>query len=380
MSKIKKALERSRAHRGENQHTSDIALSERERLERDIRKLLMEEHPELLGSMKKQIRLQYSKTRKIRTDPQALLSNHIFALAHDLEITKQIEILRTQVLKRLTGKKANSLMVTSANPREGKTFISSNLAVSIAQNLDRTVLLVDADLRNRQYKRHNMANAFFNSSSKAGLSDYLSGEADIESLLINPGIPRLTLLPSGKALPDSAAILGSPKMEALVREMKSRYSRERILIFDCSSFLSNADPLILSRYVDAVLLVIEDARTETKSLLRMVELLKDKEIIGVVINKSGRFSSPKVSSTRNLKSNPFRIQDFLQDLGLHNLQISSLYSRFYRRRSSKSGGLTREMMSAQTQKCGIDFRRPLRALNRVRIYCSELMGMNRNPE
>jgi protein-tyrosine kinase len=333
MSKIKKALERSRGVREENQSTVDIGLSEREQLERDIRKLLMKEHPELLGSMRKQIRLQYSKTRKIRTDPQVLFNNHVFALTPDLDITKQIEILRAQVLKRLKDMKANSLMVTSANSREGKTFISTNLAVSVAQNLDRTVLLVDADLRNRRYKHNNTANVFFNSSGKSGLSDYLSGSAEIADLLINPGIPRLTLLPSGKALPDSAALIGSPKMETLVREMKSRYSGERIVIFDCPSLLSNADSLILSRYVDAVLIVVENARTESRSLMRMLELLEDKKIVGTVFNKSGACSIPKAVCKNNLKLNPAALQDFWQHLGLSNFQISPLFSRFYRRRS-----------------------------------------------
>ena len=181
---------------------------------------------------------------------------------------------------------ANSLMVTSANHREGKTFISTNLAVSIAQNLDRTVMLIDADLRNRSYERHNMANIFFDSHSCSGLSDYLSGSSKIEDLLVNPGIPRLTILPSGEALPHSAEYLGSPKMEKLIYEMKSKYSRERILIFDCSSFSPNADPLILSRFVDAVLLVVENERTEIKDLQRMIGLLKDTKIVGAVMNKS----------------------------------------------------------------------------------------------
>jgi protein-tyrosine kinase len=336
MSKIKKALERSRALREENQGVSNIALSERERLELDIRKLLNEEHPELLGSMKKQIKLQYSKTQRIPTDPQALFNNQIFALTHDLEITQQIEMLRTQVLTILKDMKANSLMITSANHREGKTFISTNLAVSIAQNLDRTVMLVDADLRRRNYENQNIADTFFNSNSRAGLSDYLSGKEEIENLLINPGIPRLTILPGGKAVPDSAALLGSPKMEELIGDMKSRYSRERVLIFDCSSCLSNADPLILSRFVDAVLIVIENAKTEIKSVLRMIELLKDKKIIGMVINKSGSFASPKGLYKNNLKSCPSRLQDFLHDLGLQNFQNSPLFSRFCRRRADQS--------------------------------------------
>jgi protein-tyrosine kinase len=334
MSKIKKALERSRALRAQNLGVSDIALSEREKLELDIRMLLKEEHPELLGSVKKQIKLQYSKTQKIPTDPLVLLNNRIFALTHDLEVTKQIEILRTQVLKRLKDMKANSLLVTSANNGEGKTFVSTNLAVSIAQHLDRTVMLVDADLRNRFYKHYNMADVFFNSNRRSGLSDYLSGKAEIEDLLINPGIPRLTILPSGRALPDSAALLGSPKMEQLIYDLKSRYFSDRTLIFDCSSFLSNADPLILSRFVDAVLIVVENAKTEMKSLLRMIDLLKDKKIIGTVINKSGSLLDPKLVN-KNLKFNPAWFRDFLRDIGLQNFQAKSLVSllpRFIRRR------------------------------------------------
>jgi protein-tyrosine kinase len=336
MNKIKKALERSKTLRAQNLGVTEIALSEREKLERDIRTLLQEEHPDLLGGMKKQIKLHYSKTQKIPADPQVMLNNHVFALTHDLEITKQIEILRAQVLKRLKDLKANSLMIASAHNGEGKTFVSTNLAVSIAQHLDRTVMLVDADLRNRIYKHHNLANVFFNSYHRSGLSDYLSGKAEIEDLLINPGIPRLTILPSGKAVPDSAALLGSPKMEQLIYDLKSRYSSDRIIIFDCSSFLSNADPLILSRFVDAVLIIVENAKTEIKSLLRMVELLKDKKIIGTVINKSGGLSIPNSGFKSNWKFNPPRLQDFLHDLGLQKFQYNLLLSRFARRRVKKS--------------------------------------------
>ena len=284
MSKLKKAIERSMAERQEPAPFS--GMSDREQLEHEIRQLLSNECPEMLGTMKKQIRLSYSKTITIKADMENLLRNHVYAIMQDIEITKQIEILRAQVLDKLKKMNANCLMVASANHREGKTFISTNLAISIAQNLDRTVMLVDADLRNRSYKQCNMGSIFFNSRNKAGLSDYLSGGASIEDLLVNPGIPRLTVLPSGKALPDSTSFLGSPKMEALIDEMKSRYSKERILIFDCSSFLSNADPLVLSRFVDAVLLVVENERTEIDALRRVIELLKDRQILGIVMNKT----------------------------------------------------------------------------------------------
>ncbi len=268
-----------------NQGESARALSERVKLENDIRQLLRTEHPEELGTMQKEIKLIYTQTRTVKTDPQILKDNGIFALSHDMDVTKQIEILRAQVLKKLKQMNANCLMVTSANHREGKTFTSTNLAVSIAQNLDRTVMLIDTDLRNRKYKHRNMANVFLNSGDRPGLSDYLNGYAKLEDLLVNPGIPRLTILPSGRAAPDSAALLGSPKMEELIFDMKSKYSMERVLIFDCSSFLTNADPYVLSRYVDAVLLVVENEKTGLKDLERMIAMLKDNQIVGTVLNK-----------------------------------------------------------------------------------------------
>jgi Mrp family chromosome partitioning ATPase len=122
-------------------------------------------------------------------------------------------------------------------------------------------------------------------------------------------------------------------MEALIREMKVKYSRERILIFDCSSFLSNADPMVLSRYVDAVLLIVESAKTETKSLLRMKELLKDTKIIGTVINKFGTANNPKCVYKDFLNFSTSRIQDILRDLGLQNFQTNILWPRFSRRKA-----------------------------------------------
>jgi hypothetical protein len=78
---------------------------------------------------------------------------------------------------------------------------------------------------------------------------------------------------------------------------------------------------------------VENEKTEIKSLMRMVELLKDRKIIGTVINKSGVFSIPKTVYKKHLKSNPAVFQDLWQNLGLPNFQISPLFSRPYRRRS-----------------------------------------------
>ncbi|MGD9189125.1 MAG: CpsD/CapB family tyrosine-protein kinase [Desulfobacteraceae bacterium] len=313
MSRIRKALERSKALREKkssdltrlidngdvtqftdssdnalttSNDSGDVALSEREQLEHDIIELLRKESPEILESRQKQIRLSYSKTKTIDADLETLLYNRVFAHKSEFLVTEQIEILRFQVLKKLGQLNANSLMITSATPGEGKTFISTNLAVSIAQNLDRTVMLIDADLRSRTRRYQDVANIFFNSYDGAGLSDYLQGSARISEVLINPGIPRLTLLPRGQGLLDSPTLLESAKMEELVGEMKSRYSNERIILFDGSAFLPNADALILSRFVDAVLVVVESEKIRADALKKMIDLLKEPKIIGTVMNKT----------------------------------------------------------------------------------------------
>jgi non-specific protein-tyrosine kinase len=118
-----------------------------------------------------------------------------------------------------------------------------------------------------------------------GLSNYLLGQAEIPELLVNPGIDRLVLLPAGKPLPNSAELLGSPRMVKLVNDIKSRYSEDRIIIFDTCSLLSFADPLVLTRYVDGILFVAESERTSAEDINKAMELLKDKPLFGTVFNK-----------------------------------------------------------------------------------------------
>lgn len=283
MSRLKKALERCEALREGNDCST--ALSEREQLEQDISEVLKKEFPEMLGNKQKRIRLSYSRTKTVSLKPEMLKHNRVYAHLPDMKITEQIEMLRYQVIKSLKELNANTLMITSANHNEGKTFISANLAVSIAKNRDRTVMLVDADFKKRAHGSKRLSKVFFDTDSTAGLSDYLRGATELSEILINPGIPRLTVLPRGSGLSDSASFLGSARMEGLIDELKTRYANERITLFDCPAFLSNADPLILSKFIDAVLLVVEPEKTQESALTRVMDMLKDKPIIGTVMNK-----------------------------------------------------------------------------------------------
>jgi len=276
MSKLKKALEKAKVERADQKLVSSQSKLKSAKITT----------PKQIADYRNELDISYSETKVKKIDSHILKRGKILSLFHDLQKMDQIKTLRTQILNRLNDTGGNSLLITSANPYEGKTFTAINLGVSISQELDRTVLIVDADLRKHVKPHKDFDTDFFGTDMNEGLSNYLLGQAEIPDLLINPGIERLVLLPAGRPLPNSAELLGSPKMVMLVNEIKSRYKDDRIVIFDCSSLLNCADPLVLTRYVDGILLVVEEEKTTTDEIQKVMELLKGKPVFGTLLNKS----------------------------------------------------------------------------------------------
>lgn len=227
----------------------------------------------------KDINPEYTKTRVVHIDPDYLKGQRIVSILNDNIVADQIKILRTQVMEQMAKIKGNTLLVTSANPKEGKTLIALNLAISIAQEVGHTVLFVEADMRTSSMEQK------LGLKMNVGLSDLLMNSADIPDALINPGIEKLVILPAGSPVKTSAELLGSPKMEGIIREMKTRYP-DRFIIFDGPPILSFADPLVFSRFVDGILLVVEAEKTTKKDIARVMELLKGKPVIGAIYNKA----------------------------------------------------------------------------------------------
>ena len=221
----------------------------------------------------------YTQTRIVEVDRSHLRQYKIVTLFDHNQTTDRITVLRSQVMEKMKDMGGNSLLITSANPGEGKSLIAANLAISVAQEVGRTTLLVDADLRDPSIQE------IFGLDVKVGLTDYLLGEADLGELFINPGIDKLTILPAGKVFPDSADLLAGPSMDSLIRELKSRY-KDRFIIFDTTSLLTRADPIVFSRLIDGIILIVEAERTTTKQLKRALDLLKGKPIIGTMLNKA----------------------------------------------------------------------------------------------
>jgi len=223
--------------------------------------------------------ITYTETSIVAMHPESLHEKRVVAVDENDPATAAYKVLRTQVLQRLRVNKWNSLAITSPTEGCGKTLTALNLAISLAREVNHTVLLVDMDLR--RPKLH----TYFPGIPGLGISDYLLNDVELNSILINPGIERLVILPGHKVFSSSSETLSSPKMVELVEELKNRYP-SRIVLFDLPPVLACDDVIAFAPYVDAALLIVEDGKTQESELKRAVELLDSINILGTVLNKS----------------------------------------------------------------------------------------------
>lgn len=228
--------------------------------------------------------ITYTRTKSL-TVPRSVLQGHRVMAAHNKgPFVDAYKILRTQVTHRLRENGWNVVGVTSPGYGEGKTLTAINLAVSLAMETTQTVLLVDSDLQDP------CVHKVFGVQDCLGLADYLLDDQPVEDLLLHPGIGRFVLLPGGRAISNSTEILTSPKMVALVEELKHRYP-SRVVVFDLPPLLHTADVLAFSPYTDALLMVVEEGKTTGEELQRALGLVRDsRPVLGTVLNKAGRSS------------------------------------------------------------------------------------------
>ena len=174
---------------------------------------------------------------------------------------------------------ANLIMVTSALPGEGKTFTSINLAMSIAMEMDKTVLLIDADVAKPDVTGR------LGVEAEKGLIDVLQDDGlTLPEVLLRTDIPTLTLLPSGSRHVHSTELLASERMRQLMLELANRYP-DRIIIIDSPPLLLTSEARVLAGLVGQIVLVTEESRTPQHAVKEAVDLLDENEIVGIVMNK-----------------------------------------------------------------------------------------------
>jgi len=223
--------------------------------------------------------ITYTHTQTFEPDFALLRQNRVLIGSENDQATRAIKMLRTQVLQRMVANGWNALAITSPGPGQGKTLTAVNLAISLAREVNYSVLLVDLDFHNPSVHR------YFGYRPEAGLDDYLRESVELPQLLFNPGIQHLVVLPTKAPLPNSSEMLSSPQMHALVAELKNRYP-SRFVLFDLPPILSVDDALSFAPYVDAALLVIEEGVTSKDEIAHALDLLRKTQILGTVLNKS----------------------------------------------------------------------------------------------
>jgi len=222
--------------------------------------------------------VNYTHTQVVEQPLTPMSAGRMLSHVDDPALADYYSMLRTQVLHQTRDKGHNIIMVTSVGKGEGKTLTAINLAISMAKESVQTALLVDTNLRDPKVAEYMGLNP------DKGLSDHMLDDVPVHTLLINPGMKKLVVLPAGRPISGATEILGSPKMRDLVKEMKAKYP-ERYVIFDCPHLLDMPDALVFSSYVDQVILVVEAGKTTRRDIRRTMELLKDKSLLGIVMNK-----------------------------------------------------------------------------------------------
>lgn len=195
-------------------------------------------------------------------------------------ISEQYRKLKSSLV-RLTNEDRfrNLLMVTSAIAGEGKSLTAANLAISMAQEYDLTVLLVDADLRRP------CIHSYLGFEQTIGLSDCLQDGIDIGEAIIKTNISKLSVISAGREVAKPLELFASKKMQELMAEIKNRYN-DRYVIIDTPPLLPFAETRSLAHIVDGVVFVIHEGVAPQESVLEAKEVLKGCPILGVVLNDS----------------------------------------------------------------------------------------------
>lgn len=217
--------------------------------------------------------------KRLRKAQIALVDEDNPRLNEELRMIKRRLLVNAAGLGDSPIENANLIMVTSSVPDEGKTFIASNLALSIAREIDRTVLLVDADIAKSDVTKT------FGLYEKKGLTDYLNEECELHDVLLKTDIEGLTILPTGKKVNNATELMSSNRMAILIGELANRY-KDRIIIFDCPPLLVTSEAQVMASLVGQVAFVVRAGETRESEFISAVERLDHSKYVGLILNQS----------------------------------------------------------------------------------------------
>jgi protein-tyrosine kinase len=231
--------------------------------------------------------LPAQSSRRIDIDMDALVASGIVSPhAPRSQIADQFRVIKRPLIKNAMGKGAslikhgNLIMVTSALPGEGKSFTALNLAMSIATELDNTVMLVDADVARPSVMR------MLGLPIGPGLLDLVQDESvDLSSVLLKTNIEKLTILPSGTPHPRATELLASDAMTRLLEDIATRYA-DRIIVFDSPPLLPTTESRVLATHMGQIVLVVSSGKTLQSEVRQALATIESCPVKLLLLNKA----------------------------------------------------------------------------------------------
>lgn len=202
--------------------------------------------------------------------PALIAALHPNALA-----SEQFRTLRTRIANSANGRGARALLLTSPGRGDGKSVMAANLALTMGQEIQQRVCLVDASLRDAR------VHELFGLPESPGLVEVLNGTATLDDALVLLEEHQLTVLPAGQLPRHPAELLASRDMRRILDELRSRFDR---VVIDAPPAMPMADVSILTPLVDGVLVVVRAGVTETPALQAALGGLDAQRVLGVVLN------------------------------------------------------------------------------------------------
>lgn len=258
MSKLEEALEKANQLRESNFDATEINQIRESPVPIKTERRKLSDLPEL-------------KTKKV--DSQYIVTVN----QPEASISEEYRRLKSMLIRETKADFLNSIMITSSVDSEGKTITAINLAVSLAQELDHSVLLIDADLRKP------MIHEYLGIKYEYGLSDYLTKDIDISEALIKTGIGNMVFLPAGHAVQNPVELLSSDKMKSLISDLKHRYM-DRYVIIDTPPILSCSEGIVIGSYVDGLIFVVREGHAQKKVIENALNMIQGINMLGVVFN------------------------------------------------------------------------------------------------
>jgi capsular exopolysaccharide synthesis family protein len=228
--------------------------------------------------------IEYTNSRVINVSNETLTENRVIAQNKEDPRSTPFHMLRAKVLQDLRKNDWSTIAISAPTPGAGKSLVTVNLAMSIAMEVNQTVLIVDMDLR--QPSLHE----YFSFEPEYGVQDYIQNDIELQDIMVNPGVERLSILPGRKRMLNSSEKLASPKIRALTEELKSRY-KSRIVIYDLPPLLVSDDVMVFLPYVDCSLLVVESGVNTQDEIEASMKLAEVKPLLGTVLNKEVEYKN-----------------------------------------------------------------------------------------